>query len=715
MLTPKNSFLNKLLGKVPLQAILIVPFVVQVVGIVGIVGYLSFRNGQTAIADLASQLQNEVVSRINQHLDKLLAAPRQINQINLDAYELGNLNLEDLDRTGRYFYKQMKVFEDVGYINFASVKGDFIGIGREDDGTLYMALMRSTDGGRYKQYSLNNEGKPIRVIGIEEYDFHQEAWYTDAVKARKPIWTSIYNWVEKPEIISISSSYPVYDGKRQMLGVIGVDLILSQINSFLKKLNVSSSGKIFILERDGLIVASSSSEKIYRIVGGKGERLNISESEDALMRVTGEKLSKRFGNFRKIIQSERLDFKFHRDRQFMQVIPWRDKLGLDWLIVVVIPESDFMAKINANTRTTIWLSIAALIVAIAIGIITSRWVTEPLIRLNFAAKGIARGEWDKTVEIDRADEIGQLANSFNYMSSQLKDSFDKLSSIISQANQVSHKITLSTSQIAIASKQLEATVSDRAASTNQASATATAIAATSGTLLKTMANIAQKAEATATAATKSQADLQEMATAMSQLAQSTNLISSRLGIMNEKANTIDSAVTIIRKVADKTNLLSINAAIEAEKAGQSGAGFAVVAREVQRLADTTAVASQDIEQMVKEIQVAVTAGVKEMDKFARQVSNNVEKVGRVAGEITQTIEQVQSLTPEFQEVSYRMEDQFAGAEQISIAIAYLSKASLQTVESLQEINRVLDQLDDTAQVLTEIISTSIASSNSPNL
>ena len=102
MPTTKNRLVTKFLGKVPLQAVLIVPFVVQVVSVVGLVGYLSFRNGQRAINDLASQLQNQTSSRITQHLDTLLATPLQINQINLDAYELGNLNLQDLDRTRRY-------------------------------------------------------------------------------------------------------------------------------------------------------------------------------------------------------------------------------------------------------------------------------------------------------------------------------------------------------------------------------------------------------------------------------------------------------------------------------------------------------------------------------------------------------------------------------------------------------------------------------------
>ena len=710
MPTTKNRLVTKFLGKVPLQAVLIVPFVVQVVSVVGLVGYLSFRNGQRAINDLASQLQNQTSSRITQHLDTLLATPLQINQINLDAYELGNLNLQDQDRTRRYFHRQMQVFRDFGYIDFGSAKGgEFVGIGREDDGSLYLELMRSTDKGRYKRYALDNQGNPTRVIGAEDYDYPNEDWYANAAKAGKPVWSSIYNWSDRPDVMSISSSYPVYDQTRKLVGVIGIDLILTQLNGFLQNLKVSPSGKIFILERDGLVVATSSGEKPYRMVEGKAERLKILETQDPLIRATAQDLIDRFSNFSQITRSQQIDLNQNGARNFVQVIPWQDNLGLDWLIVVVIPESDFMAQINANTRTTILLSVAALIVAIIIGILTTRWVTQPLVQLNLAAKDLALGKWDKTVDIDRSDEVGQLAKSFNDMAMQLKDSFDKLNSVIVQANQVGMKVTSSTAQIAAAGKQLEATVIQQAASTHEVKATAQEIASTSGELAKTTETIAQKAQATAEAATNSQADLRDMASAMGQLANATTLISTRLRILNENANNINSVVTTIAKVADQTNLISLNAAIEAEKAGEYGAGFAVVAREVRRLADSTTVASGEIEQMVKEIQSSVSKGVREMDKFSKEVSNHVEIVDRISEQIGSVIFQVESLTPQFEKVSHSMSGQFEGAVQISSAIAHLSEASQQTVESLQQTNQVLDQLNDTAQVLQGIISRKVAS------
>jgi methyl-accepting chemotaxis protein WspA len=91
-------------------------------------------------------------------------------------------------------------------------------------------------------------------------------------------------------------------------------------------------------------------------------------------------------------------------------------------------------------------------------------------------------------------------------------------------------------------------------------------------------------------------------------------------------------------VADQTNLLSLNAAIEAANAGEYGHGFSVVAQEIRRLADQTAVATLDIEQMVTEMQAAVTGGVTEMEQFTRQVGHGVDAVQRVSAQLGQIIE-----------------------------------------------------------------------------
>ncbi|MGG6263797.1 HAMP domain-containing methyl-accepting chemotaxis protein [Leptolyngbya sp. AN03gr2] len=261
------------------------------------------------------------------------------------------------------------------------------------------------------------------------------------------------------------------------------------------------------------------------------------------------------------------------------------------------------------------------------------------------------------------------------------------------------QITTSATQIAASGKELEATVAEQLASTNEVTATAQTIASTSRQLVRTMEQVAEMAQTTAVSANDSQDELVEMEDVMRHLTDATAAISSKLGVMNAKANNINNVVVTITKVADQTSLLSLNAAIEAEKAGEYGAGFAVVAREIRRLANQTAVATLEIEQIVKDMQSAVSVGVMEMDKFNKSVGDSADRVSKIGDQVAKVIQQVQSLPPRFEQVSHNMEAQSESASQISEAMEQLSQASHQTVDALRETNSALDQLDDAAQGL----------------
>ena len=205
-------------------------------------------------------------------------------------------------------------------------------------------------------------------------------------------------------------------------------------------------------------------------------------------------------------------------------------------------------------------------------------------------------------------------------------------------------------------------------------------------------------------ASTGQESLAGMDRTMRQLAESTGSIGSKLSVISERAANINLVVTTITKVADQTNLLSINAAIEAEKAGEYGLGFLVVAREIRRLADQTAVATLDIERMVKEMQYSVSAGVMEMDKFSEQVRQVVSEVRHIGGQLGQIIAAVQGLDQRFDQVTEGMRVQSQGAEQIREAMLRLSEGANQTSVSLREFNKATDHLREAVGGLKEEVS-----------
>jgi signal transduction histidine kinase/CheY-like chemotaxis protein len=458
---PLKEIFRKTPLKLPLRTVLIVPFVLQIVGAVGLVGYLSFKNGQQAVKDLANQLMRETSDRIEQKLNNYLAVPRTIDRINGNAIALNQLNLQDPNNLNRNFWQQRFLFDEVNIsaIYFGSAEGDFTGLGLQSDNTWQISRVGRVTNNKFHSYATDNWGNPTKLLDVgKHYDPRIRPWYQKAVKAGKSVWSDIYLDFKEPRL-KITLAQPIYKSipnqPASLRGVIGVDFVLTHIGKFLKGLKIGKSGTTFIIERTGLIVASSTEEEPFlRDEGGKVKaRLAATESRVPLIQATAKYLTQRHSNLAEINSEEQFIATIAGKPQFIQIAPLKDSLGIDWLIVVVIPEADFMEQINANTRTTILLCIAALLLAVIVGILTAGWVTQPILRLNAAAKNIAKGDWDKTVEINRGDEVGELANSFNTMAHQLQESFETLE----------QKVKARTNELEIAKEKAE--VANQAKST----------------------------------------------------------------------------------------------------------------------------------------------------------------------------------------------------------------------------------------------------------
>ncbi|OCR00674.1 hypothetical protein BCD67_11935 [Oscillatoriales cyanobacterium USR001] len=699
-----NADNNPTLFKLRLRTALIVPFVLQIAAIVGLVGYLSFRNGQEAVNRLARQVRIEVASRTQLSMEKYFQEPHKITSINISAVRLKQINIEDKEAMEKHLLSNLKIFPLIGesYLGFSD--GSIIYVGRRSDGT-FIANTTAKFPIR-QQYELDNQGNRAKLLNVtNNFDARTRPWYKIAVEKRGQSWTGVYLFASS-QTLGIAAAEPYYDRQGKLVAVFSTNLPLQELSNFLKALKVSQTGQAFVIDRTGGLAATSTGENPFIEVNGEKQQIKATDSQNSLTNKTAKYLQQQYSDLAQITDRRELSFDIDGKLQYVLVQPYSDGKGLDFLVVVVVPEIDFMEQINANTQTTIWICLVALGFSFAIAIITAEWIGRPILRITEASEKLAEGNFDQQVGLSKMIEISRLATAFNKMSRQLKNSFTKLNLILVQADRVSNQISFSTNQITTANKELETTATHQATSTNEVKSTAHKIALTSGQLVKTMENIAQQATTTELAASQGQKSLIEMAEAMNQLAVATNSIASRLGVMNEKANKINSVVVTIAKVADQTNLLSLNAAIEAEKAGEAGIGFAVVAREVRRLADNSAIASQEIEETVKEIQSSVYNGVMEMDKFSKQVNYYVEQVSRISGQIAEVIAQVQSLTPQFKEISHSMEGQFEGAQHISYAIAQLSEASQQTVTSLQNTNQALNQLNHTAQELQSVVKTS---------
>jgi methyl-accepting chemotaxis protein WspA len=353
----------------------------------------------------------------------------------------------------------------------------------------------------------------------------------------------------------------------------------------------------------------------------------------------------------------------------------------------------------AGDQTSIHIGLIAvlglgfvLVVAFFVFRSVSSAVTIPLKQLVDVMERMRNGDFTQRVTLKRKDEFGVLGDGLNRLA-------DDLSVLVGQVQRSGVQVNITATQIAATSREQQSTTTEIAATTAEIGATSKQISATSRELDKTMNEVVDVAHETADLAGSGQTGIARMENTMRQIMDASGSITGKLAVLNEKTGNINTVVTTITKVADQTNLLSLNAAIEAEKAGEYGLGFAVVAMEIRRLADQTAVATYDIEKMVKEMQSAVAAGVMGMDKFSEEVRRGVDEIRQVSTQLAQIIHQVQTLTPRFATVSEGMHAQATGAQQISETLTQLSEAAHQTADSLRQSNLAIEQLNEAARGL----------------
>ncbi|MEH2135954.1 ATP-binding protein [Nostoc sp.] len=405
----------------PLQIVLVVPFLIQIFAAVSLVGYLSFKNGERAVNNLAEQFIDRTTEVVNEHLKSYLSIPQSLNQINADAIHRGILNVRDRQTLGKYFWDQMQAY-DLTYIGIGLTTGEGLGAARYDGKTITIDDWTAKPPNNTFTYATDNQGNRTQVNARWDWNNFSESWYTQPIAAGKPIWAKIVtaNFPTGP-YISASASRPIYDSQNRLLGMIATDIHLLKLSDFLRSLNISQSGRVFLLERDGTLIASSGKEKPFVLINQGIRRLKAIDSSDPIIQNIAKHLQT--SGFGSINQDTDFKLEVQGKRYFVDAMPWRDKYGLNWLMVVSVPEETFMAQINANTRTTLVLCFGALVVASVMGVFTSHWIVRPILQLNWASEAMASGNLAQKVEVSSIQEFNTLSNTFNHMAEQLHESF----------------------------------------------------------------------------------------------------------------------------------------------------------------------------------------------------------------------------------------------------------------------------------------------------
>ncbi len=378
--------------KVSIRTVLLSLLIGEIVVLVGVTWWLWYSNGQKAIHEVEGRLRSEIAARIQQHLDRFLAEPDRVNQINEDAYRSGQLDLSDVEALEPHLWRQMQVFDTVSYIDIGTETGQFLGIERLRDGSLALEMCTPSTGGALFTYPLSADGTRLSKKIRPDYEVRTRPWYLAALRTPKPTWSEIYPFFSLPVRLGITAVRSVNDPEGNIVGVLGCDLVLSNLDKYLESLDLGQTGRTFILERDGLLVASSSGEPSAVPVGDERKRIQATELRDPLIAGAAQHLAGLPGGFARIRRPEQVAFHLDGQRVLLDVMPIQDALGLDWLAVIAIPEAEFLGAVEENTRTTLLLFGILLLVAGFTVFLTTRRISRSILDVSDEMKRLASFE-----------------------------------------------------------------------------------------------------------------------------------------------------------------------------------------------------------------------------------------------------------------------------------------------------------------------------------
>jgi HAMP domain-containing protein len=417
------------------------------VGAVGLVGYLSYRSGQEAVEDMATSLMSEIGDRIDQNLNSYLNAPEQITQTNAALIRQGILDHQNLPSLQTHFAQQLHIFPTVGNALISNERKDFLEVSRHGADRLTVRILDASKSTNFYRYQADLTGKVQKLLQTRtDYNPHNDPpkgkpWYGTTRDAKIGLWNifvSLSQGKDRPLLVA-AYNLPFEDAKGQFQGVLSSGLYLTQFGDFLQDLKIGNTGKAFLIDKQGQMIANSINEvpfvttansDLSQNVNASSRRLKATASKNQLIRLTSQYLTDQF-KLEDIQNIQKLHLLIDGQRYFVQVIPVK-KQTLDWLTIIVIPETDFIEHIQKNAYLTIVLCSLTLVVATVIGILTARWITKPILQISQLSQALALGEWQNSqkdnnlLKTKNITEISNLAHSFNSMANQLQISFETL-------------------------------------------------------------------------------------------------------------------------------------------------------------------------------------------------------------------------------------------------------------------------------------------------
>lgn len=420
-----------------MQRLFILPFIFLMVCLALTIGWFLYRAGDDATEILTRNALMETMGRVGQAIDRQTmnareslnaVAPPPVPPVNPGEKPAMLPFPKDRKQLEERLWVANALFSDPSYVYFGGADGSFLGI-RQESASVFMYSVREPEDKNYVYY-LRGPGTEMKLTAVQDYEPRQRPWYIQTVERGRETWSSVYTDF-RLKFLAINLSKPVYDTDGAFLGVVNSNIGLGQLTTFLQQLPMSRNGVAFVTELNGGMVATSLNEPVYEAKGTEFTRLNALQSKSPLVRQAFAEVQKYLVDHRPVPgQLMLLNASGENGKAEVVFRLHHDEAGLDWLAVSAAPRSDFLGPVAGGIYQTLMLGLVAVCLTFIIGFMLLRWVLRDIRKLTLAAKSIGNGSPFPALNIDRNDEIGQLAQSFQEMERNLRT--DRLTNVLNR-------------------------------------------------------------------------------------------------------------------------------------------------------------------------------------------------------------------------------------------------------------------------------------------
>jgi len=473
----------------------------------------------------------------------------------------------------------------------------------------------------------------------------------------------------------INFAVPIKDGNGQIVGVLQSLVVLDKISEFVKKESTESTD-VVITDKKGKILAHPKGN-----LTDKGK--NVADLPFVQKALAGETGSSEYIN---------------EEGQKMLVYYTLDKIT-GWAVYTETPYDIVMNKVY-EVRITFVVTLVIIILLVSlIGYVIAGKISKPITCLRDQAILVASGKLRiGELNIDRQDEIGELASSFNNMTEQLANLVKQVQDKAQRVAKASELLMVTSEQSATASNQVAESVVRIAAGSQEqlndvhdVSAAVESVAATLEQITATANEVAIAADSTFSITQSGQNNIKNAVVQINYVSKTTKEVGDTITELEKSSERISNIVNVITEIAGQTNLLALNAAIEAARAGENGKGFAVVADEVRKLAEQSRQAAQDIAVLISNNTENIGKAVLAMEQGSKNVEQGIDNVNHVGNDFKNIYEAISGLSKQVREISAAIENIAESSQRIVTAVNGIENISKNGAGEVETVSAATEE------------------------